>query len=1482
MNNLKAINKKIMILLILGLLLFPLVSAVCTVTLDKETYAPTETATAEMVCDNKDEETDAYVLNWTNSTGDQVELDTGTTPKKNIAFYETHFIPSGYSGAINATLQGPQQEGTDGANVTGASASLLIFTNASVGGKWLGLTSSIKAVVKDELGKKISGGSCRYSVWSNDETTMLKSGEFQLFDGAFKSEWILNYESFNEATDYAVLLSCYCGSSGTNAECIGEDGVVVEKSSGTAKVPFTTNTWLTINENPLPTTHVNGTSYSNAALYAGYDTIYYRANITNNYAGSTLRVYHTAYLINNATEESYQKFEEEINIYGVAYGNNTIIVPYKLPNDVETGIYYVKNFFDVYNENILVTQGVVSSATFNITAVVDVLEVNSVYFKDYWGNTVNTSSSFQFSTSMPASNYTDPYTILTEGFLFDVCFNVNNTYDENIYVYMDDLAFINPINTESFNYAPTWKAVISPGVNKILCYQDILPNGGVSTHSDWFAAYTLNVGTYDEIFSCDSGCDFTGISNYFYIAKIEDTVKLKKWITEPTGSAQGVPATFIVTEREEYLSMNNDCNYTHQQNTDWGNTSFLCNPKDGGSQIVLNLSKYPRAGENFKVCFQAHNYFSDEIDLEFFDMYIDDDLGEGVIQFPKVHEGYVPSIQDDGLWFSETPSRIQELGGNLVDGYGIMCSNWIELPENLEGGISWDVQGKVRIDPDIYDLEETIIWNWESDEFPIFGSRLGENFMRLVDLTNLTTNYEGSTATTGDEIDVIFTYDYYGYDEETFIAEYCFEGTDNDDMEGCFERYFNPDIGTGGVVNDTFILPHFETDGNAEVTLTIYSEDGNTKVGFLDPEPSNTFSVTVSDLKINNVALDKSNYYTGESLHVCANVTNSYDRRLVFELEYDVRCSENISNDETLDRSLLAQVSENRGVGGNQTQMQCVDITIPYADHLKYKTSGCYASVALNSDFVTDVTGYQTSKSSSSVNITDFGMYPQYELDPTYPLVRLYPDWRMFDEVVDGIDKNYYRAKVNITKLTEANLDPDSEIGDDDWDLYVLFSEDMACSSNIYNYTVTDSSGTVINNALENKAIQWVDGGGNYDQGCAIGIEDVNFSDTDDDYFIVKVWYEDFEERTTEALESSSTSSSRSADALEGIENKTGIFHLDVACPSSGTIGTDMDCIVTAYVEDSQTVQKEVDFTCYISDGTSQYSSVNFNQMVTRNAVSLTQTFAVPSTFSEGTSYILQCNADYYNLGSRRDSFYDTFTTSGDSTSSTTGGSSTDGSGEEPEDEEGGTSPITGGAIGGGEGILKIGPIELGSSLFVYFTGGIIILGIFILAALALKNRRHAHHAHYGSTNRQPIKRFFESSKSAPVHHVSRNYTKLWNRLFSGILILALVIIIAAGLYYAAGFISNANIEVPTGIFQDSLFRTLFATVFVIGMIIILFKLLNIRGEIRFGEDGNTRKYHEDKHLVKLQHKLDKVALENQIKSEKNKHHYKVVKVKKK
>jgi|APSaa5957512622_1039677.scaffolds.fasta_scaffold15535_3 hypothetical protein len=81
--------------------------------------------------------------------------------------------------------------------------------------------------------------------------------------------------------------------------------------------------------------------------------------------------------------------------------------------------------------------------------------------------------------------------------------------------------------------------------------------------------------------------------------------------------------------------------------------------------------------------------------------------------------------------------------------------------------------------------------------------------------------------------------------------------------------------------------------------------------------------------------------------------------------------------------------------------------------------------------------------------------------------------------------------------------------------------------------------------------------------------------------------------------------------------------------------------------------------------------------MVTRTPVSLTRNFLVPSSLATGKNYVLQCQGDYYNLGSRRDSFYDTFYV----TSSSGGGSSSGAGSGTGSEGPGGINTITGGAI---------------------------------------------------------------------------------------------------------------------------------------------------------------------------------------------------------
>ena len=125
--------------------------------------------------------------------------------------------------------------------------------------------------------------------------------------------------------------------------------------------------------------------------------------------------------------------------------------------------------------------------------------------------------------------------------------------------------------------------------------------------------------------------------------------------------------------------------------------------------------------------------------------------------------------------------------------------------------------------------------------------------------------------------------------------------------------------------------------------------------------------------------------------------------------------------------------------------------------------------------------------------------------------------------------------------------------------------------------------------------------------------------------------FEDFEERLT--------------SSNEDIANKTGTFHLEVNCQKEATIGEYITCVITAQVEDSQLMEKEVDFNCYILEGSSstQHSLINFNKMITREEFSISKDFFLPTTLVANLSHIVKCEANYYNKGSRQDTFLDSF-----------------------------------------------------------------------------------------------------------------------------------------------------------------------------------------------------------------------------------------------
>ena len=328
----------------------------------------------------------------------------------------------------------------------------------------------------------------------------------------------------------------------------------------------------------------------------------------------------------------------------------------------------------------------------------------------------------------------------------------------------------------------------------------------------------------------------------------------------------------------------------------------------------------------------------------------------------------------------------------------------------------------------------------------------------------------------------------------------------------------------------------------------------------------------------------------------------------------------------------------------------------------------------------------------------------------------------------------------------------------------------------------------------------------------------------------------------------------RAAIALEGIEEKTGTFHLDVECPPKGIIGREMTCSITAQIEDPQVVNKEVDFTCYIPVGTVKHSAFNFNQMVTRDPITIERSIIIPDVFKTGKGYTLQCHADYYNLGSRRDSFFDTFIA------------------VVPTDE----GTITGEVVGEGEGIFdeeeeeeEEFPAPPRDNFYLYLLATIIGSIILILMIIILMNRKDnipRHIPHHAYNRNQQIGAILEG-------------------ILKGVLWLAVIGAIFVGAFYGFKALSNIDLSMEGTSGGPGTFSIILSIIALLAtitfMIVIIFRILNIRGEFRVGRDGSSVRYHEDRRASRLQSELNQMILKNEINQEKNKPHYRVLKLKK-
>lgn len=403
--------------------------------------------------------------------------------------------------------------------------------------------------------------------------------------------------------------------------------------------------------------------------------------------------------------------------------------------------------------------------------------------------------------------------------------------------------------------------------------------------------------------------------------------------------------------------------------------------------------------------------------------------------------------------------------------------------------------------------------------------------------------------------------------------------------------------------------------------------------------------------------VDQSNYRQKEEIFICANVTNLYTENytLLTQLNYLVRCSAGMDNYQDLDRAIIISDSPDnpdlRGIPFNSTRMQCKRFVIPEPRYLQGRTSQCFAStyVSVLYEQVNKIMkSYRTDSSIFNITLSDG--------------LQIQPDWQrlstyQWNSIINLSDSSY--NDWNGTGIANIDLRVDKVITEllstSQFILPRIDSNIMYNSKYIKNWTSYYCNGTLIQESgLEI----------NDDGNLELELRNVNITNSPVNCFNITINFNDFEERQVKSLEGTNTSlysSSgylsgintslynstgslyRSALALEGIENKTGTFHLSVDCPVYGYRENNMVCNINAKVEDSQLVEKEVKFTCWIADGTDKISSISFNQMINKTLLTIPKSFNIPNRLILEKEYVLQCEALYYNFASRTDSFYDTF-----------------------------------------------------------------------------------------------------------------------------------------------------------------------------------------------------------------------------------------------
>ena len=237
-NNLK-IFSFLLVFAFFSIIIFPSISAVCTVTLNANGYVNGELVTAEISCDDSNEKEKEYTFNWTNSSGYQLEIDSGTTPETiSQAFFESFVLDSNHSGIyggyINGTMDILDTLTDDSAFVNESTAQNLILEEINITTtNFLGKTFGLSAKVKNNTEDGVSGAICRIDIEDEDGNPITAKQSISNYLGDLHEDFDIDAKHFNEGLSYIADINCFCNA-GTNYKC----DVAPAGAGGHADVPF--------------------------------------------------------------------------------------------------------------------------------------------------------------------------------------------------------------------------------------------------------------------------------------------------------------------------------------------------------------------------------------------------------------------------------------------------------------------------------------------------------------------------------------------------------------------------------------------------------------------------------------------------------------------------------------------------------------------------------------------------------------------------------------------------------------------------------------------------------------------------------------------------------------------------------------------------------------------------------------------------------------------------------------------------------------------------------------------------------------------------------------------------------------------------------------------------------------------------------------------------------------------------------------------